>query len=208
VKGIGEVDFINVRFEDAALTESRYKAIFSASAIHWVDPNVSWRKAAKLLTPNGTLILLQYLGLRERRSRRDLAAQIEALQKISPEIAAAWPRYYSVSEMRNGVRKLRNNISEVWSWLGNYDLGRYEAGVLFTEVEFMVAPKLIEHTPAELIALVRTSSPYRRLSVGQRKDLEWQFESIYTMLGRPIRSSVANVLVAAKRKPSVSDLIL
>ena len=40
-------------------------------------------------------------------------------------------------------------------------------------------PKLIEHTPDELNALVRTMSFYARLSPDQRQALEREYEAIY-----------------------------
>ena len=60
-------------------------------------------------------------------------------------------------------------------------------------------PKLIEHTPDELNAIVRTMSYYARLSPGQRQALEHEFEAIYERLGRPIRASVVAALVTARR---------
>ena len=53
--GAGEVEFVNARFEDAALPRGRFRAVFSASAFHWVDPEVGWQKAADVLVPGGTL---------------------------------------------------------------------------------------------------------------------------------------------------------
>src|SRR6201993_723061 len=42
--GSGSVEFVNARFEDAALPSGYFRAAFSASALHWVDPAVGWRK--------------------------------------------------------------------------------------------------------------------------------------------------------------------
>src|SRR5437868_4826158 len=41
------------RFEDVALPEAAYDAVFSATAFHWVDPAVGWAKAARILRPGG-----------------------------------------------------------------------------------------------------------------------------------------------------------
>ena len=78
--------------------------------------------------------------------------------------------------------------AEVWAWLGSYDIGQDYAGRLFGDVQVAVMPKLIEHTPDELNALVRTMSFYARLSPGQRQALEREHEAIYERLGRPIVS--------------------
>ncbi len=42
--GAGEVEFVNARFEDARRPHGRFRAVFSASAFHWVDPEASWRR--------------------------------------------------------------------------------------------------------------------------------------------------------------------
>jgi len=60
-------------------------------------------------------------------------------------------------------------------------------------------PKLVEHTPDELNALVRTMSFYARLSPGQRQALAREYEAMYERLGRPIRASTVAALVTARR---------
>ena len=62
--GAGAVEFVNAQFEDAPLPRGQFQAVFSASAFHWVDPKVSWQKAADVLVPGGTLALIQYCGWR------------------------------------------------------------------------------------------------------------------------------------------------
>lgn len=200
VKSLGAAEFINVRFEDVDLPKGHYRAVFCASAFHWVDPDISWQKTADLLIPGGVLALIQYFGLKEQRSAVDLEAQLAALRKVAPTIAAGWPQYYGMDEILEGVEKRRKNISEVWSWLGNYDLTREYVGQLYDDAEIAAVPILVEQTADELIALVRTSSPYRRLTDAQRKTLEGEYVKIYTKLGRLIRSSVVNALVTARRR--------
>ena len=69
--GLGDVRFVNARLEDALLPADRYSAVFSASAIHWIDPDVSWRKAADALVEGGSLALVSYFGLDNPRSAGD-----------------------------------------------------------------------------------------------------------------------------------------
>jgi hypothetical protein len=63
LNGVGDVQFVNARLEDASLPRAQYSAVFSASAIHWIDPDVSWRKAADALVDGGSLALVSYFGL-------------------------------------------------------------------------------------------------------------------------------------------------
>jgi SAM-dependent methyltransferase len=199
LEGTGAVEFVNAQFEDALLPREQFQAVFSASAFHWVDPRVSWQKAADVLVPGGTLVLVQYFGLEEPRSKRDQEAALAAIRKVAPDIAAHWPAYRDLDATLAGVEQRRGNISEVWAWLGSYDIGRDYADRLFDDAQVAVIPRLSEHTPEELNALVRTMSYYARLSPGQRQALERECQAIYERLGRPIRASTAAVLVTARR---------
>jgi len=203
--GAGEVEFVNAQFEDALLRREQFQAVFSASAFHWVDPEVSWQKAADVLVPGGTLALAQYFGLEEPRSKPDQEAALAAIRKVAPDIAADWPVYRGLDATLAGMEQRRGNVSEAWAWLGSYDVGQDYAGRLFGDVQVAVMPKLIEHTPAELTALVRTMSFYARLSPGQRRALEREHEAIYERLGRPVRASTVAALVTARRSTNGDD---
>ena len=197
--GAGQAEFVNAKLEDASLPRERFAAVFSASAFHWVDPEVSWRKAADALVPGGTLALVQYFGLEEPRSKPDQEAVLAALGKVAPDIAADWPAYRDLDATLAGIERRRGNVSAVWAWLGSYDIGRDYARRLFGDVQVAVMPKLIEHTPDELNALVRTLSFHARLSSGQRQALDREHHAIYERLGRPIRASTVAALVTARR---------
>ena len=200
-----EVEFVNAQFEEAMLPRGQFQAVFCASAFHWVDPEVSWQKAADVLVPGGTLALVQYFGLEEPRSKRDQEAVLAAMRKVAPDIADNWPAYRDLDATLAGVEQRGGNISEVWAWLGSYDIGQDYAGRLFGDVQVAVMPKLLEHAPDELNSLVRTMSFYARLSPGQRQALEREYEAIYERLGRPIRASTVGALVTARRSTEGND---
>jgi ubiquinone/menaquinone biosynthesis C-methylase UbiE len=199
LEGAGAVEFVNARFEDALLPREQFQAVFSASAFHWVDPKVSWQKAADVLVPGGTLALVSYFGLAGPRSKEDQEAVFAAMRKVAPDIAAGWPAYRDLDATLAGVEQRRGNVSEAWAWLGSYDMGQDYAGRLFGDVQVAVAPKLIEHTPDEINAVVRTMSFYARLSPGQRQALECEYQAIYERLKRPIRAGTVAALVTARR---------
>jgi ubiquinone/menaquinone biosynthesis C-methylase UbiE len=199
--GVGDVRFVNARMEDALLPAARYDAVFSASAIHWVDPDVSWRKAADALVDGGSLALLSYFGLEEPRSATDQQALGAALARIAPEVAADWPAYRDLQRTLAGVAARRHNVSDVWAWLGSYALARPYPADLFDEVHLATLPILLEHTADELNALLGTMSFWSRLSARQRDDLSAENHALHERLGRPIRSSAVACLVVARRKP-------
>jgi SAM-dependent methyltransferase len=197
----GDVQFINARLEAASLPRPHYRAVFSASAIHWIDPAVSWRKAADALVDGGTLALVSYFGLKEPRSTHDQQALRAAIARVAPEVAAAWPTYRDLDGTLAGVAARRGNVSEVWGWLGSYDLARGHAAYLFEEAQVAVVPMPVEHTAEELNALLGTMSFWKRLSPRQRDALASENDALHRRLGRPIRSSTVACLVTARRTP-------
>jgi SAM-dependent methyltransferase len=199
LEGGGPVEFVNARFEDAHLSGESFTAVFSAAAFQWIDPRVSWQKAAGVLSPGGTLALLQHVGLREERSTQDQDALLAALGRIAPQVAADWPASRDLAGTMEGAEQRRENVSEVWAWLGSHDVARAEAGLLFGDVAICAVPALLEQSAGEVNALLRTASFYARLSADQRRALESEIVAIQEGLGRPIRSSTAAVLVTARR---------
>jgi len=197
--GSGSVELVNARFEDAVLPNGYFRAAFSASALHWVDPAVGWRKIAGALAAGGTLALLSYFGVDEPRSRDDQDAMLASIAKVAPDIAAGWPVYRDIDNTLAGVERRRGNVSEVWAWLGSYDMAQDDAARLFGDVQVALVPKLVEQTASELNATFRTMSYYARLSPSQREALAQECEAIYARLGRPVRASVVTALVTARR---------
>ena len=196
----GAVKFVRARFEDAELPAASFRAVFSAAAFHWVDPDVGWGKAAAALPYGGTLALLQYVGLEEARSAADQAALLAALARIVPEVAAAWPSYRDLAATLDGAERRRANVSEVWAWLASHDVARPEAADLFHDVRIAAVPTLLEQTADELNALLCTASFWRRISPEQQRAFECESVALYERLGRPIRSSTVAVLVTARRR--------
>ena len=199
LKDAGDVEFLHARLEDTQLPSESYEAVFTASAIHWVDPDLSWRKMADALAVGGTLALIQYFGLEEQRSIDDQQALLSVLRRHAPQAAATWPTYRDLDSTIAGVQERRGNIADAWAWLGSYDIGRDYAADLFDEVQLATVPTLVEHTASELSALLATMSFWARLSPGQREALTNENRALHERLGRPIRASTLAVLLTARR---------
>ena len=199
--GVGDVRLVNARLEDAVLPRAHYSAVFSASAIHWIDPDVGWRKAADALVDGGSIALVSYFGLDDPCSAGDQQAMRDALATVAPDLAAEWPAYRDLDRTLAGVAARRGNVSEVWAWLGDYAIGRADAASLFDDAQVVALPKLLEHTADELNALLGTMSFWARLTPRQRDALTAENQALYQRLGRPIRSSTVACLVTAPRRP-------
>ena len=81
-------------------------------------------------------------------------------------------------------------------------MAREYAADLFDDAQIAVAPTLMEHTAAELGALLGTMSFWSRLSPEQREAMKNANRTLHEQLGRPIRSSIVACLVTAQRAGS------
>ena len=174
--------------------------MFSASAIHWADPDLSWRKIADVLAPDGTLALIQYFGLKQASGADDQEQLLSAMRRHAPEMAATWPAYRDLECTIAGVQERRRNVADAWGWLGSYDIGRDYAADLFEDVQLATAPKTVEHTADELNAVLGTMSFWARLSPGQRDAIASENCALYRRLGLAIRASTLAALLTARRR--------
>jgi SAM-dependent methyltransferase len=197
--GAGQVAFLNARLEEARLPHAGYQAAFSASAIHWVDPGTGWRLLADALVDHGTLALISYFGLEDPHSDEDQQAFRRLLASIAPELASEWPTYRDLETTLAGAAQRRGNVSEVWAWLGSYDVARPDVSELFNDVQLAVTPVHVEHTAEAFSGLLATMSFWARLSLRQREALIAEIQALHQQLGRPIRSSTVACLVTARR---------
>lgn len=196
--GAGAVEFVNARLEEASVPDRDFRAAFSASAMHWVDPAVGWQRLADALPTGGCLALLSYFGLDDPRSRGDQEALRAVLARVAPELLGEWPAYRDLDALRTGAAERRGNVSEVWAWLGSYDVARDYVSKLFGSAVLTALPIALEQAAGELNALLGTMSFWARLSPQQRDAVVTGTSDLQRNLGRPIRSSTAACLVTAK----------
>jgi ubiquinone/menaquinone biosynthesis C-methylase UbiE len=193
------VRFHHGRFEDVALPHSAFAAVFSGTAFHWIEPEIGWARAARLLRPGGVLALLQYSEVADERTDQDRHALHAALGKAAPDIAARWPGVRDAATIVSGATDRRENISEVWSWMGRHELAVAEAAALFTAVHLDTVPVYREVTADRLNGYLRTTSLYARLDSDQRAELESENRLVAERAGGVVRSSELAVLVTGVR---------
>ena len=189
----GTVVFHVGRFEKVSLPTGAFDGAFSATAFHWLDPAVSWRKVAGLLRPGGLLALVTHASGASDMGDEFLAAWREFV----PE-APKW-QYRGAEEIRAGVEARRDNVSEVWAWLTFRGLGRREAASWFEPAEIATWPVEREETADEALALVRTTSSYLALDPLRRAGLEGRLAAAIARAGGSFRSTMHAVLVTARR---------
>jgi SAM-dependent methyltransferase len=204
-KRIGPTDRVTFhisRFEDADLPREAFAAVFSATAFHWLDPAVSWQKAASHLEPGGLLALLTHIALHDERSAE--AEFRAALNRHAPGIADGWRPSRDLETILDGAAERRGNASEVWDWVmgeGRHDLVDAPTADMFEDVEVGAVVSKEEKTADELIAQFRTTSLHFRIDPEQIPSLEADDRRIVDERGGTVCLSLAAMLMTARRSP-------
>jgi SAM-dependent methyltransferase len=197
------------RFEDVELPQQRFDAVFSATAFHWVDPAVGWAKAAAHLELGGLLALLSYVNRRDEQSSAIQDEFLALLRRHAPEVAAAWREPAQFDVVLAGVAERRGNASEVWDWLMQGGLRRPELAVpeaarLFEDVQVASEAYTVEETADEVLDLLRTTWLYHEIDPARREAFEEDHRRLVERLGGTVRSSLAVLLMTARRSTSGS----
>ena len=184
------------RFEDIELPLGSFEAVFSATAFHWVDPDVGWAKVARLLVPGGVLALLAHVGDWSVELQSELLA---AWREVVPE-AAGWVAR-EPQELWAGAEERMGNVSELWTWLEKRDIARPEGADLFTDVRLATEASDTAVSADEAVALVRTQSAYLGLDQERRQRLEARLTAVIERTGGTLRETSYATLVTARAAP-------
>ena len=80
------VSFQVTSFEDFAAPDASFDLIVSGAAFHWIDPEIRFVKAARLLRPGGWLAVLGY----DERYDEPLGTSLENMWRARANTAGAW----------------------------------------------------------------------------------------------------------------------
>ena len=202
IGGAGTVRFHVARFEDVSLSAAPFAALFSATAFHWIEPAVAWRKAAASLEPGGLLALLTHIGLHDERSAETEKAFRANLRRHAPEVADGLPAPRDLETIRAGIEERRRNASDVWDWImgqGAHALAVEEAAGLFDAVDTQLLVVRTERTADQFIARLRTTSLYFRIDPARREAFEDDDRRLVEHLGGTVVWPEAAVLMTARR---------
>jgi SAM-dependent methyltransferase len=203
-KRIGPTDRVTFhisRFEEVALPDEAFRAVFSATAFHWLDPEVSWRKAASHLEPGGVIALLTHVGLHDEHGAEEEFRA--ALHEHAPGVADGWHPSRDLETILDGAAARSGDASRVWDWVmgeGRHDLTAADAADLFENVEITAVVVHDEKTADELMAHFRTTSLYFRIDPERLPALEAADRRIIDARGGTVRFSLAAILMTAQRR--------
>jgi len=184
---LGEFEHVEIqssRFEDAELPDGTFDLVTSATAWHWVDPDLAIPKAARLLRPNGILALWWNAHVPDtsdpgwvpiRRVYQEVAPGLARLAPLTPDR----PDYDPIAELT--------------------------AHPCFTGVEHDDFPFTVDYTTAEFVALISTYASHRTLDEDTRRRLHRALAStIDSELGGTVTKPYNCLLVLATADSEVS----
>jgi SAM-dependent methyltransferase len=196
------VHFDIARFEDAELRAAAYDAVFSATAFHWLEPAVSWAKAAAVLKPRGLLALLTHIGIHDERSAGLEERFLATLRRHAPEVADHWSLLPTLATVVAGASDRSTNVSDVWDWImgdGRHAIAVPEAAALFDDVAVTTLLSRDEERADQVISHLRTTSLYFMLAPDRREAFAEDFRRQIESRGGTFPSSRATVLMTARR---------
>jgi SAM-dependent methyltransferase len=198
VGGSALVRFHVGRFEEVDLPHGSFDAVFSATAFHWIDPSVGWRKAAELLRPGGLLALLSHVPVADAHTAGFDEGFRELWATYNPD-EPPWPPLRDTATLLADADRERANVSEVWDELQarRHGLAVPEAAHLFTGVEVRSASETVEETAETGLKVIRTTSGYLRIDRARRDAFEDDVRALYARLGGASRFPLLTVLVTA-----------
>jgi SAM-dependent methyltransferase len=189
-----EIEVVELMIEEADLPDSTYDAAFSASAFHWVDPDVGWMKVAHALRPGGRFNLLGHLIVEDAWSSASMQGLLEIYERRAD---TSWP-IMSAGQVADGITQRWGDISLAWAFAAestNAIAGR-GAQDHFGDPALDVAQWRTTFTAAELIELQRTRSVHIQLAPEARAAAERDLSTLVDRLGGVFRQTHLSVALS------------
>lgn len=78
-------------FEEYPLAENSFDLVISGTAFHWIDPDIGYRKVAKVLGPAGTLALFWNKPVQTQVSAKMVRSLQTVYERVVPDMAKRFP---------------------------------------------------------------------------------------------------------------------
>jgi SAM-dependent methyltransferase len=182
--GLGDVDIEISTFEDWDDRGRRFDVLASASAWHWVDPSIGWRRAHEVLRPGGWMALLGHVTVR-RPGEPEVYAETADLHELFSPGNADW-----------GDPPLEDEVRATGQGWGLVS----DPGDLFSPTIVRWYPTVQWLDGDGFADLLRSMSPYRALDDDIREPLlDAVAERIRTRMGNRAARRYLSVLRIGQR---------
>jgi len=148
--------------------DERYRAVFSATAVHWVDPAVRWVKTEALLDEDGHLALATNRTVAGGTFHDLYAASLDLHRRFTPALAEETSP--SQETLRTELEQGSSDIGTLWS-VADPKRGDRPAGAAFLGPTLRTYRWEATYTTAQAVTLLSTYSPYLALPGPDREAL-------------------------------------
>ena len=170
-----KVRVLNADFESLELPPQRYDLVYAATAFHWLDPAIRFRKAHKLLKSDGSLALFWHRPVMTGVSEDCLDALQEVYRRVVPAMARDYIMPPTPADARTEYEQL------------------IPASGCFAQLQISKHYVLNRYGADEYIQLLGTFSDHIALPEAQRAQL---FNEIIALINRDFAGAVPRETVA------------
>jgi SAM-dependent methyltransferase len=182
--GLGDVDIEISKFENWDDRGRRFDVLVSASAWHWVDPTIGWRRAHEVLRPGGWMALIGHVVIR-RPDEPEVYAETADLHELYSPGNPGWGHPPLEDEVRA--------TGQGWGLVS-------DPGSLFAPTIVRWYPTVQWFDGEGFADLLRSTSLYRPLDTDVREPLlEAIAERIRTRMGNRASRRYLSVLRVGQR---------
>jgi hypothetical protein len=186
------------RFEDWDPDGTTYDMLFSATAFHWVTPEVRWQRAAAVLDPDNALVLTTNRTVRGGTFTDVYRASEDLHASLGPEIDFGIPE--EARTLLDEVHAAAHDIGAVWQ-AAEPKSRQSLAGPLFSAPLIRSYEWETAYDAADAVGLLSTFSPYLRVPPERRRPLlDAIADIIRTDFGGTVTRRYLAVLAVARRR--------
>jgi SAM-dependent methyltransferase len=196
-----QIEVVEQMIEEAHLPESAYDAAFSASAFHWVDPDVGWLKVGHALRPGGRFSLLGHLIVEDAWSSASMHGLLEIYERRAD---TSWP-IRSAAQVVDGTTQRWDDISMAWAFAESMrPMAGRGAKDKFGDPALDLGLWRTTFTAAELIELQSTRSVHIRLAPEARAAAERDLATLVERLGGVFRQTHLSIALSGANRPGAA----
>jgi SAM-dependent methyltransferase len=164
-----KVEVLQASFEDWEPGDRRFNALVASNSWHWVDPGVRWRKAHRVLVPEGWLVIMGLIVVREH-GEPEVYAETADLHEAYVPRHPGWGHPPTAEEVVAAAQASSHDIVELERSIGRVPDPSSATGLF--EVPLLRWFRQEQHFDAHgYVELMRTTSLYGGLEVSVREGL-------------------------------------
>ncbi|MGO9853875.1 MAG: class I SAM-dependent methyltransferase [Acidimicrobiales bacterium] len=168
--GFPNVDIATTTFEELEVSPRSYDVVVSATAFHWIDPSISFAKAADVLEPGGFLALMTNAHASGGSHTDERIAQPvrDLHRRIAPEVGD-WT-FATAEEIRRNA-EAGGDIAAVWSRVDRRFSESPEVSSSFGSPMVKTYPWIVTYDRDPYLEMLATQSSYALMEPAQREEL-------------------------------------